>query len=156
MALVVEVDEILHHILNRLRGVDGAPSSWDCIPSQAMRCGNTQGTREWEIGLCHLVGGAHQPLHVLRLVQAGVVVPDQLGGVVARPVEDLLPIDGGQPHPVAPREVHHEGAHIRQDVAVQLRDHRRAGRPRKGWPSRVVFPRLNARLRCGLHTTSIP
>ncbi len=131
-ALRVELgDQVLEHVLDRLRaGVDGIDfQRWishrfrrEAIQQAVV----FQAFRRQEIRVGDLVvGGAHQAFHILRLVQTRMVMGDQLGAEVARPVEQTLPVHGRQPHARALRQVERERVRRRDDVPPQLFQHHR-------------------------------
>ncbi len=125
--LLMQGDEVLHHVLDRLgarvHGVD-----LELVAAHAARRDLVQRAvvgdafRREEIDVRHLVvGGVAQAAQVIRLEQSRMIVRDPLRGVVAGPVKKPLPVDRRQPHALARREIDDVRIRIGDDVAPQFR-----------------------------------
>ncbi len=103
----MQVDQILHHVLDSFRArvhdvhFEGGPLHAArselielAVVRNALRC------QEVRVGDL-VVGRRHQTFDICRFIQPRVIVTDQFGTKIARPVEQLLAFDRDQVHAVA-------------------------------------------------------
>ena len=146
---VMEVDEILHHVLHRFRTrvhrVDlelGIPHALRRDLVQRAVVGHAVGGQE--VGIADLVvRGRDESADVVGFGKAGMIVGDPLRSVIARPVEDLLPFRRDQPHAVPTRDIDDERIRLGNDVAAQLIEQRTAQWPGERFRRRIHDPTLH-------------
>ena len=99
---MVEIDEIFHHVLHRLRpGIDGInlkPRITHRRRRQLMQQPVIiQTLRREKIRICRLVVGREDKVaEIFRLAEAGMIVADQLRPEIPRPVENFAAVESGQ------------------------------------------------------------
>lgn len=125
-ALVEEVDEVLHHVLDGLgAGIDGVDLELGIAHAlggegvQEAVVGEALGGEEVGVGDLVVCGDREAP-DVVGLVEAGVVVGEELGAVHAGPVEEVLSFERGEVHAFGVGEVDDEGVGVGDDVVAEL------------------------------------
>ena len=126
LLVVVEIDEIFHHVLDRLgAGIDGIDLDAHALHAfrrqlvQQPVIGQAFRGQEIRIGDLGICGHAQAP-EIVRLVHALVVVPDQLRTIQASPVEHAVAIDRNQGQVVGLLQVDGKRKWFGNDVFCQF------------------------------------
>ena len=136
--LVFENDEVFEHVLDRLRaGVERVD-----LQRLVAHAHGSQGVEQLvvfealggeEVRVSELVvGGEGEAADVVGFGEPGMVVADELAGVVAGPIKKALAVDGRQPHALGGGEVDHERVRLGENQLAQALDHRGAARSGEG------------------------
>ena len=137
---IVSRDQILQHILNRfcpgVNDIDFAATQlrhrlWEeAIEEPIIR----ERFRGYKVRIRDfIIRGQSQMRDVLRLLQARVIVTDELRAIVSRPVKDALTVNGCEIHSFAARDIQHKRPGMIYDIALHFSDHLPAQRSRIFW-----------------------